>query len=600
MSGFVAIVSLDGAPVDVALLERMTEALHFRGPDARGTWHQHEVGFGQTLWRATPEAANERQPATLCGRLSIVADARIDARAELIDKLNSRGANRPPLSLATPDVELILHSYAAWGESCLDHLLGDFSFAIWDAANRKLFCARDQIGVKPFFYACVANTLLVSNTLQVLRLHPAVSSKVSDLAIGDFLLFGLNWHAGVSAFEDIKKLAPAHSLITARGDVRASRYWSLPIEEPFRRRPSDLIQEFRALLSDAVADRLRTDRATIALSGGLDSPTVAAEAAKQLRGKGSLRGITVVHDRMIGDEERKYAGIVARHLGIPLQFIVGDGYEPLDGYKSTGFSFPEPKAVEDVAMLDDLHRIPAAHGPVMLTGHGGDAGLAPSLHYFRGMRAFALLWGAGRYFLSHGKHPRLGFRMAWLRWRGLPVPGAPQYPDWLEPSFESRANLRTRWREIMDDPRPLHPDRPSAYARGCQSAWPSIFQNHDAGTTRVLLEVRHPFMDLRILRFLLRLPVLPWCADKEMLRLALRNDLPKEILRRPKTPLAGDPLLAMLRPEDLVRMTSFDLAPEFDNFVVRQRISARVTGPSAYEPGVQLRPLSLNLWLQSK
>ena len=601
MSGFVAILSLDGAPVDTALLERMTEALRFRGPDAQSTWHQHEVGLGHALWRATPEAASERQPATLCGRLSIVADARIDARAELIGKLNFRGTNRPPLSLATPDVELILHAYDAWGESCLDHLLGDFSFAVWDAANRKLFCARDHIGVKPFFYARVANTLLVSNTLQVLRLHPAVSSRVSDLAIGDFLLFGLNWQAGVSAYEDIKKLAPAHLLSASGGDVRLSRYWSFPIEEPFRhRRANDLVHEFRALISGAVSDRLRTDRATIALSGGLDSPTLAVEATKQLQGKGALRGVTVVHDRMITDQERKYAGIVAQRLGIPLQFIVGDSYEPLDGYASAGFSFPEPKVVEDVAMLDDLHRIPAAHGPVMLTGHGGDAALAPSLRYFRGMRFFALLWGSARYFLSHGRHPRLGFRMAWLRWRGLPLSGVPQYPNWFEPSFESRANLRARWHEIMDDPSPVHPDRPFAYALVCQTVWSAIFQIHDAGTTRTLLEVRHPFMDLRVLRFLLRLPTLPWCADKELLRLAIRNDLPEEILRRPKTPLAGEPLLAMLKAEDLVRMTSFDPDPEFGSFVVRDRISARITGQSACGPGVQLRPLSLNLWLQSR
>jgi asparagine synthase (glutamine-hydrolysing) len=602
LSGFVGILNLDGAPVDQLLLERMTQALAFRGPDAQGIWSQGEIGLGHTLLRATHEAGRERQPAALEARLRIVADGRVDARAELIAKLNSRLANRHGVSLATPDAELILQAYDAWGESCLDHLLGDFSFAIWDAANRKLFCARDQIGIKPFYYTQIANTLIVSNTLQVVRLHPGVLSKLSDLAIGDFLLFGLNYRPDVSAFEGIKKLPPARFLTAAERQVRVSRYWSFPIEEPLRHRHTrDCIQEFRTLLGAAVRDRLRTDRASISLSGGLDSPAVAAMAGAQLTGKGALQGITIVNDQLMPDQERKYAGIVASHLGIPIHFVALEDYKLFERCVSPGFRFPEPNGLELAAMHEDLYRFAAAHGSVMLTGEGGDPGLVPSLCFYKkGKRLPSFLRDMAWYVLTHGRHPRLGFHLAWLRWRGLPTSESGPYPSWLEPDFESRAKLRERWREIMDEPRPVHPDRPAAYESVSQTQWAGFFEASDAGYTRIQLEVRHPLMDLRVLRFMLRLPTLPWCADKELLRVAMRSDLPEAILRRPKAPLAGDPALGLLQREDTRRLTNFAPTPELSNFIVTERIPSLARGGIPLDPSLHLRPLSLNLWLQSR
>lgn len=599
MSGFVGILNLDGAPVDQSLLERMTQALAFRGPDGRGIWSQGQVGLGHTLLRTTHEAAQERQPADLDSRLWIVADARVDARAELISKLNPRLATRHQVSLATPDVELILRAYEAWAASCVDHLLGDFSFVIWDAANRSLFCVRDQIGIKPFYYARVGNTLIVSNTLQVLRLHPGVSSKLSDLAIGDFLLFGLNSRTDVSAFEGIKKLPAAHLLTADADHFRIARYWRFPIEKPLHyRRDSDCINEFRSLLGAAVGDRLRTNRASISMSGGLDSPTVAATAAAQLNGKGALQGITIVYDKVIQDKERKYAEMVAGHLGIPVHFIVGEDYELFERCESPGFCFPEPNPLEQAAMLEDRYRLAAAHSSVMLTGEGGDPGLVPSLSFYKGKRFPSLLSGMASYFVSHGRHPRLGFHLAWLRWRGLPTAETGPYPAWLEPRFESRAKLHERWREVMDEQPPVHPDRPAAYESVSQTHWASFFESYDPGYTRIQLEVRHPLMDLRVLRFMLRLHPLPWCADKELLRMAMRGALPEKVLRRPKSPLAGQPLAGLLRKGGSDWLASFVPAAELNSFVVQKRIPPLVGKDASQAASTDLRPFSFNLWLQ--
>src|SRR5690242_2989091 len=131
------------------MLERLTRSLAFRGPDAEGIWCGGAVGLGHTLLRTTRigvsqevrDAERDKQPVTLRGKLWIVADARIDARAELIEKLQAKSGSSFPISLSTPDAILILHAYDIWGDACVEHLLGDFSFAIWDTTRHRLFCA---------------------------------------------------------------------------------------------------------------------------------------------------------------------------------------------------------------------------------------------------------------------------------------------------------------------------------------------------------------------------------------------------------------------------------------------------------------------------
>src|SRR5437667_3363083 len=162
MSGIVGIGNFDGVPVDRALLGRMTDFMTFRGPDEQRIWVDGNVGFGHTLLRTTFESEPEQQPFTLDGKIWIVADARVDAQADLSAKLNARGEHVEP---GVTDVELLLRAYRTWGEDCVDHVLGDFAFAVWDGDRQRLFCARDHLGVKPFFYARVGQALIFSNTL---------------------------------------------------------------------------------------------------------------------------------------------------------------------------------------------------------------------------------------------------------------------------------------------------------------------------------------------------------------------------------------------------------------------------------------------------
>ena len=605
MSGFAGIIHLDGSPVDRSLLERLTEFQKFRGPDAQDIWTGGPVGLGHTLLKTCPESESERQPLSLDGEIWIVADCRVDARFALIEKLERQGHRN--VSQA-PDAELILRTYTVWGANCVDHLLGDYTFAIWDGPNRRLFCARDQMGVKPFYYAHVNSRFILSNTLDCIRQHPAVPDDLNDLAIADFLLFDAIQEPSATSFRHIHRLPPAHTLTLQAESVSIRRYWALAAGELIHHGPdSDCIQQFRELMDAAVADRLRASSAGIMMSGGLDSATVAASAQRTFVGQSSARSLcayTEVFDNLIPHDERHYARLVAEALGIPIEFQICDDCKIDERLPSRDAPLPEPvhSPWSDWG-LSSLKQI-AFTRRIALTGFGGDPTLSSLLTvHFRKLiekRLFLrMLAEAKRYVFAPGRLSRLYIRTRFRRWLS-PRTALPPYPEWLNPDFEKALDLRQRWKDLNSPLAPKEGVRPVAVEATFSASWPTLFEGYDAGVTRIPVEVRHPFFDLRIVRFLLGLESLPWCADKELLREVNRGVLPEAVRLRRKSPLRADPLVALLQRPESVWVDSFEPDPYLGYYVQRRLIPGVFKETDAWKAWIHLRPLSLNFWLPSR
>ena len=600
MSGIVGLLNLDDSAVDGDLIGRMTEYLAFRGPDARRVMVTKNLGFGHALLRVTEESERETQPFTLDGRQWIVADARVDARQELVAELKAGG--QEDLMFDATDAELILRAYCAWGEDCVTHLLGDFSFAVWDAPRQHLFCARDQLGVKPLFYAHLGHTIVISNTLDCIRLHPAVSCDLHDPAIADFLLFGANQEIDTTSFRDIRRLPPAHCITWSKGAPRCRRYWTLPVDEPiYFKRADDYSDRFTELLRIALHDRLRTRRVGVLMSGGLDSPTLAAVALDLLREGSSdffLQAITSVYDRLIPDSERHYAGLVAAHLNIPIRYDVRDDETSIVNWDRVSVHTPEPVA-NPPAFAAGVEFVKNIGGDtrVFLYGEGPDNALRyewrPYLsHLMAGRRAGPLVRALSSDLLMHPRVPLwssirriAGARKHRKQWLEV-------FPGWLNEDFSARCACGDRWAARQRPSPSPHPVRPAGYGGFDAVRWQPLFEDCDINGALSHSEIRQPFLDLRLLRYMLALPAMPWCRNKLIIRRSMRTALPGDVLRRQKAAIQVSPDFKRVLASGFPR-----LVPASDLLRYVDPVKVPSVPQSSLELRAALRPLGLNYWL---
>src|SRR2546428_3919053 len=198
-----------------------------------------------------------------------------------------------------------------------------------------------------------------------------------------------------------------------------------------------------------------------------------------------------------------------------------------------------------------------------------------------------------------GRPPPLrgGFRTRLRRWMGGTDP-VTEFPPWLEPHFAERHNLRGRWQELQESPKAGHPLHPIAFAGLSSKSWSSVLESEDAGWTGAPVESRAPLLDQRLLRFLLRVPPVPWCMEKELLREAMRGVLPEEVRTRRKTPLVQSPFVMQA---ERVKWTPLPLPPAHPvlaEFLDWKKLDATLAALPGSQLWGDLRPLSLNSWVK--
>lgn len=543
MSGICGIVALGSSPPSRGELERILMPLERRGPDRRGIWSGRTAVLGHALLATTPEAEKEHLPLTR-DRLTITADARIDNREELLAELGWDETSRGGIG----DGELILHCYLRWGETCLDHLLGDFAFAIWDEEREELFCARDQIGMRQLTYCHLTGKLFLFSTEPLTLLnHPAVPRDFNETRIAEFLedLEGVDTSS--TFFSSISRLPPAHFLVANRDGLKVRRYWTLEAP-PLLRLPSRKAYEEALVdvLQEAIGCRLRSAGPVGSmLSGGMDSGSVAALAARLLQesGRGPLRTFSAISP----DPERC----------VETRAILASA--KLDGLDPVFVSHADLRSLrreleEQARDLDDpfdgnmtLIRAVylAAHRSnvkIMLDGVGGDVVfssgncVAQLLREKRLGEAWAEAKGESAFWGAHWSSWRILAEAAWV----VLVPGwirrARQAwldhvgggsPSLISASFSKRVGLRSRRRAQ----RRLNPDSltdPASRARIVEHPNLTVArERYDRVAGASAIEARDPFLDLRVIRFCLSLP---W----PMLQ---RDGWPKTILRHSMTGL---------------------------------------------------------------
>ena len=615
MSGFAGIIRLEPhletVEADRRAIARMAEAIAFRGPDAQQQSNFDGASFAFSLLTTGPAPQAAAQPVTVDGETFLLGDVRLDRRREVVAALAQFGQQSVSDS---SDEEIVLRAWKLWRETGLkqvffDELHGDYGFALWEPARRELHCFRDVMGGRPFYYSSDGQAFSFSNTLRAIHHVPGFSDDIDGEFIGDFLLISWCPRPTHTVYRSIRKLPAGHWLTFSLDGLRVQRFQQLPAEEPlFLKRSDEYVEIYRSLLRQAVADRLPNGPAGIFLSGGLDSTTVAATVCALRQEAGAEKALYAVSGDqrpLFADEEGRFAARAAAHFGIEFELVSRGGIPPFSEFRELASLLPEPVAdpfwSTYVHMCERLIR----KSRVMLGGYGGDnvlnnetwpylLYLAKRARFGRAIREF------GGYMLKHKELPplRAGIRAMLRRWLGEPA-SEPKYPRWLAPDFEKRLNLRNRWVELWHQQAAAHPTHPYGYFTLTDAFWSHVQDKEDAAGTGFAMDTRSPLLDYRLLRFLLRVPAMPWCAHKKIMRDAMEGVLPAEIQRRRKSPLAQEPLALHIK-NGWRPARAPELSPDVEEFVnwpcfLRQ--TERLAETTYQDQWSSVPPVALNLWL---
>jgi len=570
MCAIAGIYQVSGEAVDPSVLEAMTQVQAHRGPDGEGYVlldargrekpvesktrltdllrirpHGYSIGFGHRRLAIIDLSPLGHQPmATEDGRCWVVYNGEVYNHVELREELRNKGHQ----FRSTSDTEVLLAAYREWGEVCVTRFNGMFAFAIWDGDRRRLFCARDRLGVKPFYYVWDGNRFAFASEIKGL-LAAGVRPVPDQRAVFEYLENACLDHADGTFFKDIRQLPPAHVLIVET-DVTVRRYWDLPAAGQVSISMENAAGRFHDLFRDAVRLRLRSDVPIgTCLSGGLDSSSIVCVTNDLMFGESAVPRELVGQKQKtfsscfedLAYDERQFIRLVLERTGAEAHYTFPDPKELAATVSQLVWQQDEPFGSTSIFAQWNVMRLASQRGiKVLLDGQGADELLAGYHGFF------------GAYFadLTAGRQWGVLARelMSYRRLHG-PIPkyvsanlARAFLPSWLVGLIRSRMTGSVDW--IAEDFRrqcgPLMPASKffdshvlnMQHQLLTQNGLRALLHYEDRNSMAFGVETRLPFLDYRLVEFLYGLgPELKiergW--TKAVLRRAMGGILPEEV-----------------------------------------------------------------------
>jgi len=615
--GIAGKVTFDGEPVDATLLARMAQTLRHRGPDAAGCWTGGRTGLVGTRLAVVDLSARGQQPmASEDGRFRIVFNGEIYNFRQLRAELEQIGHR----FRSATDTEAILRLYQESGPDCLARLRGMFAFAIWDAVEETLFLARDRMGKKPLYYWRGPRAFLFASEAKAILCDPAVPRRPDPIALDHVVTYGYVPPDG-SAFQDLRKLPPAHGLRLRDGDVSVRRYWQLRYEPKSPHRAPEAVEELTPLLEQAVARRMVADVPIGALlSGGIDSSSVVALMRQQT--SGPLRTFSVGFESRAFNELPYARTVAAAFETEHHELIVGPEHGNL--LPRLVWHYNEPFADPSALPTFALGRLARESVTVALSGDGGDEVFLGypryrRLHVARALdrlprgirRAAPAAIGACAGVSSMTS--RLGRQSDDLkldRWdrygRWMSYFDRDQRRALYAPDFADRVAAGSggdRLRATLEASSAADPVEAAADADMQLYLPEDLLVKMDIASMAWSLEVRSPLLDQDLVEFAARLPrplKLRGLTLKPLLRRVMAGVLPEAIRRRRKMGF-GVPMAGWFRHEwrDLVHDTLFSARAQergyFSPGAVRRCVDDHIAGRATHTNRIW-NLLMIELW----
>ncbi|MBW8868052.1 MAG: hypothetical protein JF610_12115 [Acidobacteria bacterium] len=537
MSAIAGIVRLDGSTCEQQALDALARLLAHRSRDGSSTWRSGEAGLVYGRLNTTPESAIEPQPfVDAASEMAIVFDGRLDNRDDLLNSAGIDSGDRGAIG----DAELVLRTYAARGADCVDHLLGDFAFAIWDRAARRLFCARDAFGVKPFCYRATERWIAFASEPGALARFDGDVPSVNEGMIAEHLA-GIVTSRTETLFDGILRLPAAHRVIADANGLRVWQYWAPDLNAELQLPDAeDYADQIRELVERAVAARLRVGGgAAISLSGGLDSSSIAGVAAT-LCARRAVVASHVSTFSLVGEgiDEGVYPGDVANRWQLDATSVAVAPL-PSGALADEARLFGDVPNTPNAAYTDRLRQSASNRGlRVMLNGGGADDWFGISrANYADLLKQLRLATLAHRLRLDAREDGFMGWPAAAKAAIWPLVPGPLQAvvrlllrrgatPPWIDRGFAARVRLRERLQR-HDIPLPYSShERYDTWHQAVSGVAVDHYEQFERSSARAGIDTWFPFFDRRVIEFGLAVP-----AD-----LRWRDGRPKEVLRRAMAP----------------------------------------------------------------
>lgn len=615
MCGIAGICQIDASPLTPEAgqwVKAMTDRMSHRGPDGEGQWSEGPVCLGHRRLSIIDLSGGGQPMHSADGQMTVTFNGEIYNYAELKDQLTALGGQFQTSS----DTEVILEGYRIWGPDCLARFDGMFAFALWDNHQRRLFCARDRFGKKPFFYTVQNGRLYFASELTGLEQLLHLSLTMNPQAVMRYLAYEYV-PTPHSVYTEVQSLPPSHMLLLQDGNQSISRYWDMPMpDESDQRSDSELCEELRFLLSRAVRRRMVSDVPLgVFLSGGIDSSIVAGLMARQ--SSTPIKTFSIGFSEASYDESR-YARIVAKAFATDHHERVLSAEECADTLPGIISRMDAPMADASVAPTWLLSGVTREKVTVALGGDGADELWAGYEHYigFKVAQWYnaapaalrknvveplaQLLPSSAGYInprLAVATFLRAAHAPAWQRVQTMLTAFTPDMQKSIldaafkaqQPGFLAPEVLFAPTREHYEHWQPQNAATPLArafhvYAR--QFMLDDILVKVDRCSMLHSLEVRAPFLDKDAAEFAARLPIskkLHGFKRKWLLKKAFAELLPDEILYRNKRgfqiPVAQW-LRGRMRPlmEDLLSESTLKAQGIFNYQAVRALMDEHISG----------------------
>lgn len=550
MSAIFGIIDFEGRPIDPEWIKSMQKDLTHRGPDGQGLYQEESMFMGHMLLQVTPESIYDKSPYEEDGFV-ITAYARLDEREAIMDRIGTPQEERETIT----DPILLLRSFRKFGKDFVKDIYGDFAFAIWDKKKKELFCARDQMGIKPFLYYYQDGRFVFSTEMRSIVRLPITDTSINLIYLRDYSI-GLPEIPTETTWQNILRLKSAHTLTIKSANFEINEYWKPVVSLNLKyKTEQESAHALKILLERVISDHTRViNKIGIPLSGGLDSSSIACIAAKKFANeKNKIVSVSSVLNKEKSEpgqeDEREYIEeLLRQEKNIDPTFVYHS-----DLYFTAGMNDKFEKHYDlvvhsyylDEAIYQKLHSKSVRR---MLSGTLGDMTVSNStINPLSHLLVTGRLKSFIQIFSEVRKNQKVGFTELS---KNTLVPLLPLSLLNIVHRLKGRSspwdisdlplNLNKReFKKLNKRSKEYYKKYYSTNLDILNSIWCNGFENFgedwDCGPSHHQIEITYPLLDRRIIEFLLQIPVEHFYTNglyRGLIREAMNGILPEKIRTR--------------------------------------------------------------------